>query len=103
MTEKEAELGILLSTGVIIFLNFFIFALRNNTLYVLKNFLFGWDYVDTGIRIARVQEGHKDVAFYYYWTNGTEPIIIKNKDSVIWLTCLPEKYMFDVKGFDGFK
>ena len=63
----------------------------------LLNYLFGWDYIywanwaDHGIsRVLRDAEGNP----YYYRYKATkviDKIIIARQ--VIWLTCLPSKYM----------
>lgn len=70
----------------------------------LKNYLFGWDYVhhtDGGDGyISRVRKAPSSMVYY----NTYDKIIsVTEQEQVKWLTCLPEKYMFDVKGFEDFK
>lgn len=66
-------------------------------IYKLNNYLFGWDYVvwtdylaDKGIsRVVKLPDGTIG-----YWDTILLPIFstIKNPESVVWLTCKPEKY-----------
>ena len=64
----------------------------------LKNYLFGWDYVSYQFgsssyqsRVRKIPNG--DV----YYKHANIKTIINPNTKLIWLTCLPEKYMVDVK------
>ncbi len=66
-------------------------------IYKLMHRLFGWDYVgwsntaDYGV--ARVFNDGTGGAFYFRY-KGTKLIDkIRAVNQVVWLTCLPEKYM----------
>lgn len=66
----------------------------------LLKFIFGWDYIywelSVANGIARVRKAPDGTIWYYsYWLLDRIDKI-ENKDQVLWLTCLPEKY-FPIK------
>ena len=68
-------------------------------MYKLWNFLFGWDYIHwsnrSGDGIARVSKTPDGKAYYFRSRIGIIIDVIRKKDQVLWLTCLPEKYLKD--------
>jgi len=65
-------------------------------IYKLKNRIFGWDYIywentaDQGVaRVFTSKDGR-----VVYWQYPTVTILkeITFRDSVVWLTCKPEKF-----------
>jgi len=70
-------------------------------MYKLKNFLFGWDYIqwrnscDQGI--ARVHAGPDGKIWYWRYRITSVIDTIKHPDQVIWLTCHPSKYFVTSK------
>ena len=65
--------------------------------YKIFNFLFDWDYIywknsaDKGIE--RVYKTNDNTVYYYRYKLTTVIDIISDKSQVIWLTCMPEKYL----------
>lgn len=64
--------------------------------YKLCHKLFGWDYIqwrnsaDQGI--ARVHKDYTGKVWYWRYKNTKVADRIINPDSVLWLTCSPDKY-----------
>lgn len=70
-------------------------------MYRLKNFLFGWDYIqwrnssDQGIsRVIRLSDGR---VVYWRYRSLCLPDEITSPDQVFWLTCSPSKFGFKTK------
>lgn len=65
--------------------------------YKLLNELFGWDYIQWdngfGSGIARVHKGKDDVPWFWQYKCTKCAKRIHYAESVIWLTCHPDKYM----------
>ena len=65
-------------------------------MYKLLNLLFGWDYIawknsaDQGI--SRVLVDGRGVVFYWRYKVTNVADIISDPNSVLWLTCPPDKY-----------
>lgn len=66
-------------------------------IYKLLNILFGWDYVAwnniAAQGVARIHVSASGVVFYWRYKSTKVLDVIHRKDQVIWLTCLPEKYL----------
>lgn len=66
-------------------------------MYKLLNKLFGWDYIywsncaDRGV--ARVRKDGLDNPYYVRYYGITLYDKITSANQVMWLTCLPEKYL----------
>jgi hypothetical protein len=67
-------------------------------MYILKNILFGWDYiywknsVDSGVaRVMKLPDGR--VAYWRYRCTNVMDEIVNARD-VLWLTCSPSKFGF---------
>lgn len=66
-------------------------------MYRLFNFLFGWDYIywrnyaDGGV--ARVRTSPDGTVWYWRYKSIKVIDTIVDKKYVMWLTCLPEKYL----------
>lgn len=66
-------------------------------MYKIFNWLFGWDYIywknscDQGItRVRKMPDG---TVWFYRYRNINYIDVINDPDEVLWLTCLPGKYV----------
>lgn len=65
-------------------------------MYKILNYIFGWDYIAwtnfAASGVARIHRCHSGQVFYWRYKNINVIDRVTRPETVIWLTCSPDKY-----------